>query len=262
MRSATVLALVLVGLTPWRTQAFFTPAAAPSASQLCHCSCHDSRTLVSAKRRPRSPAALVLAATPATGAWNGDVVPDGDGRIRGCAITQLASAPTEWSIAIDGVEADLGRFSEAIYQKFVRDAKQQRFQGFRPGTIPPQLEPTYRTYAMDECARETVLEAMKQNNIRPFENCRLEMFIYDLCIPPAPASKKTKSKKRKPATTDEDVEREEPAAAWRTFETMKGAIDAGWRPGQSFSFRARDIKGQKVKQESESAGATSLGVDF
>ena len=44
-------------------------------------------------------------------------------------------------------------------------AKSQRFQGFRPGTIPPHLLPTYYMFSMDECARETTLEAMEQNNM-------------------------------------------------------------------------------------------------
>jgi hypothetical protein len=57
-------------------------------------------------------------------------------------------------ISKNRVQADLGKFSEAIYKKITSDAKQQQFQGFRPGTIPPHLQPTYRTFAMDECARE------------------------------------------------------------------------------------------------------------
>ena len=95
------------------------------------------------------------------------------GSIRGCQITQVSD--TVWEMSIDGDEADLGRFSQALYQKITRDAKQQRFQGFRPGTIPPHLEPTYKAFCMDECARETVLEAMQQNSIRPFTNCREDM---------------------------------------------------------------------------------------
>ena len=187
--------------------------------------------------------------------WQGDVV-SGDGIIRGCTVTPVEGSLTEWTMAIDGVEADLGRFSDAIYKKFVLDAKQQRFQGFRPGTIPPHLEPTYRAYAMDECARETILEAMQQNSIRPFENCRGEMHLYNFCIPPPPVKTKAKTKKR--AILVENSEEKDSVAAWKSFATMKEAIDAGWRPGQSFSFLADGIKGQKVKIAEP--GATSFGL--
>jgi hypothetical protein len=192
--------------------------------------------------------------------WKGEVVQGGDGKIRGCTLQQLEGSLTEWTITIDGVEADLGRFSEVVYKKLLQDAKQQRFQGFRPGTIPPHLEPTYRAFAMDG---ETVLEAMQQNSIRPFENCRSEMYLYDFCIPPALTKKKKSSKKRKTNADPIVVEAmEDEPASWRTFETMKEAIDAGWKPGQSFSFLAKDVKGQKVKNETKTAGATPLGVNF
>jgi hypothetical protein len=119
------------------------------------------------------------------------------------------------------------------------DAKQQRFQGFRPGTIPPHIEPTYRAFAMDECARETVLEAMEQNNIRPFTDARTDMIIENVSIPPAARGKGKKKKKggrkaraaaeaAEAATSAEPVVEEE-APAWRVFDNMKDAIDAGWR---------------------------------
>ena len=70
--------------------------------------------------------------------WNGEVVSNQGGVIRGCSIEPVGTSEPvlEWEIKIDGVEADIGRFSEAIYKKIISDAKQQRFQGFRPGTIP------------------------------------------------------------------------------------------------------------------------------
>lgn len=194
--------------------------------------------------------------------WQGDVVKGG--KILGCSLQQVAGSMTEWTITIDGVEADLGRFSGVVYKKLLMNAKEQRFQGFRPGTLPPHLEPTYRTFAMDECARETVLEALQQNNIRPFENARSEIHLYRFSIPPSASKKKKSSKKRKTkdaeATLQEAVEEEPPA--WRTFETMKEAIDAGWKPGQSFSFLARDIKGQQLKDEKETAGSSPIGLNF
>jgi Bacterial trigger factor protein (TF) len=128
------------------------------------------------------------------------------------------------------VEADLGRFSEAIYKKVTSDAKRERFQGFRPGTIPPHLLPTYTAFSMDECARETVLEAMQQNNIRPFDNARSEFVLENFVILPPAAKKNKENKKTKKVPTEEPepVEVvEEPQ--WRTFPDMKGAIDAGWR---------------------------------
>jgi hypothetical protein len=131
-------------------------------------------------------------------------------------------------------EADLGRFSEGIYKKLIMDAK-QRFQGFRPGTIPPHLEPTYRAFAMDECARETVLEGMQQNNIRPFTNTRTDLLVENVTIPPPPKKGKNKKKggRKKKSTEPEEssvvVEVVEEAPTWLMFETMKEAIDAGWK---------------------------------
>ena len=197
--------------------------------------------------------------------WKGDVVSSSGGKIQGCSLQQVEGSTTEFIIHIDGVEADLGRFSEAIYKKLIADAKQQRFQGFRPGTIPPHLEPTYRAFAMDECARETVLEAMQQNNIRPFTSARTDMTFDTFCIPPPvkkAGSKKKKSGRKAKETAEEPqgntVRNEEPT--WLTFETMKEALDAGWRPGQSFSFVARSVKGQKVKEVEK--GATPLGQNY
>lgn len=144
------------------------------------------------------------------------------------------------------IQADLGRFSAAIYKKIISDAKQQRFQGFRPGTIPPHLEPTYRAFTMDECARETILEAMEQNNIRPFSTARADFVIGKVSIPPPSSTKKSKkpksakSKKNKGVNeeSNEVLEQNEPGTEddsgstesnWLTFEDMKGAIDAGWK---------------------------------
>jgi len=204
------------------------------------------------------------------GEWLGEVVAGGS--IRGCKITPIGEDPvTEWELTIDGVEADLGRFSEAIYKKITADAKQQRFQGFRPGTIPPHLQPTYRAFTMDECARETVLEAMEQNNIRPFSTAREDITIEQVSIPPPPPKKSKKKKKggkkKKKGSSEadspemNDVPEEEPPAEpqWRSFEDMKGAIDAGWKPGQSFSFVAKNVKGQKVLSSQDTAGAKPIG---
>lgn len=131
------------------------------------------------------------------------------------------------------IEADLGRFSDVIYKKITSDAKQQRFQGFRPGTIPPHLVPTYVTYTMDECARETVLEAMQQNNIRPFTDVRNEFLIENISIPPPvkKGKKKKSNKRRKGAVQEEEqtVELEPEEPKWTTYETMKEAINAGWK---------------------------------
>ena len=207
---------------------------------------------------------IAIAAT-SSNDWDGQVVSNAvDGKIGGCSVQPVDGSEVEWILTIDGVQADLGRFSEAIFKKIVADAKQQRFQGFKPGTIPPHLEPTYRTFAMDECARETVLEAMQQNNIRPFESCRQDMILESFSIPKAAAKsakKKSSKKKRQSSAADDDSPMVEPvikpADEWRVFATMKEAIDAGWRPGQSFSFVARGIKGQVVKDD---ASAIPLGI--
>lgn len=162
-------------------------------------------------------------------AWNGEVVSNtNDGRIRGCSITPVEGSMSEYVLEIDGEQADLGKFSDAIYRKITSDAKQQRFQGFRPGTIPPHLLPTYAGFAMDECAREATLEALQQNNIRPFDDARMEFEFDSISIlPPKKKGKKKGKKKKKGAVVEEKVEVEEPN--WLVFETMKEAIDAGWK---------------------------------
>lgn len=198
-------------------------------------------------------------------AWNGEVASNTEnGEIRGCTITQVEGSMTEWVIGIDGVEADLGKFSEAIYRKITSDAKQQRFQGFRPGTIPPHLQSTYIGFAMDECAREATLEAMSQNNIKPFDEARNEFEFDSISILPPKKGKKKKSKKRKKQTNAEDAAptpvAEEPK--WVSFETMKEAISAGWKPGQSFSFMARKVKGQKLNDQTVNSvtGTEAIGA--
>jgi len=174
--------------------------------------------------------------------WNGEVVNNKDGRIRGCTITPVSE--TEFTIQIDGNEADLGNFGVAVYKKITSDAKRQNFQGFRPGTIPPHLIPTYRGFAMDEVAREATLEAMQQNNIRPFESARSDFVFEQVSIPSNKSQKKKKGKKKSKA---EVVEEEQEEPAWQTFENMKDALKNGWEPGQSFSFVATKCKGQKLK---------------
>lgn len=206
--------------------------------------------------------ARCLSSSTSDSAWGGQVVSNtSDGRIRGCKIQPAKEdSLTEWEITIDGVEADLGRFSEAIYRKVMQDAKQQRFQGFRPGTIPPHLEPTYRAFAMDECARETVLEAMQQNHIRPFEVTRTDMLLKDFQLPPV-KQKKSKKKKKKGAVDSEAVEEEPDEPAWRNYESMKEAVKY-WKPGQSFSFVAVKVKGQKVKSDKDVEGSRPLGLTY
>ena len=203
--------------------------------------------------------------------WKGAVVPGG--AIRGCSVTQAGDSITEWVIQIDGVDADLGRFSDAIYKQITKDAKQQQFQGFRPGTIPPHLLKTYRAFAMDECARETVLEAMQQNNVRPFTTCREEIRIGQVSIPPAKQKKKKKIKKNtkkkkkgfggaedEPAdvVVEAELVSEPPEPQWQSFESMDKAINAGWAPGESFSFVATNVKGQKVLGEDQTRDALTV----
>lgn len=195
----------------------------------------------------------------AEGGWNGEVVANtDDGRIRGCTITKVEGSLSEWEVSIDGVEADLGKFSDAIYRKITSDAKQQQFQGFRPGTLPPHLLPTYIGFAMDECAREATLEALQQNNIRPFDDNRMEMSFDTISIlPPKKKGKKKKKGKRKKKTpTENEVVAVEEEPKWVAYESMKEAISAGWKPGQSFSFVATNVKGQELNDNTESAVKT------
>jgi len=187
-------------------------------------------------------------------AWSGEVASNNDGQIMGCLITQDDDSLTDWTIEIDGVEADLAKFSEGIYKKLMNDASKEDFKGFRQGVVPPHLLGTYRAFTMDECCRETVLEAMLQNRIKPFDDAREEMEFSKFSIPPAAPKKKKKKKKRKKNNTDEQATTPEvvEAPSWRNFETMKEALDAGWKPGQSFSFVAKCAKGQKIPDENES----------
>lgn len=196
--------------------------------------------------------------------WSGEVVTNQGGRIKGCTLTKIEGKISEYQIQIDGVEADLGKFSDAIYKKISADAKQQRFQGFRPGTIPPHIVPTYIAFAMDECAREATLEAMQQNNVRPFEDARTELEFTNISIPPQKKRKKKKKggrkKKSQDATASSTAEgEEEEEETWLTFDNMKDAISAGWKPGQSFSFIANNAKGQQLKDQNL-AGAKAIGA--
>ena len=236
---------------------------------------HVSSWTVASRRDGHQPLplapALAASSDSSDGAWNGDVASnDPKGRIQGCQLTRVGESPTDWEVAIDGEEADLGKFSEAVYKKITSDARQQRFQGFRPGTIPPHLTPTYIAFSMDEVAREATLEALEQNGVRPFENARSDFTFDTISIPP-PQKKKKKGKKKKKskkktdaastAAASDDAESpqvEEETPAWLTFDSMKAAIDAGWRPGQSFSFVARQVKGQQLKDQGDVSRATPV----
>lgn len=90
---------------------------------------------------------------------------------------------------------------------------------------------------MDECAREATLEAMQQNNIRPFDDARSMINITNVSIPPPPKKKKKKRSRKQQkaaaeAAPEAEVVPEEPA--WLTFDDMKDAIDAGWKVWNSF----------------------------
>ena len=165
--------------------------------------------------------------------WSGEVVTDEDGKIKGCTIT--SESETLFTIQIDGEAADLGNFGSVVYRKITNDAKRQSFVGFRPGTLPPHLLPTYKAFAMNEVAIEATLEAMQQNDIRPFESAREEIVFEQISIPPRKQKnkKKKKSRKKKEANTNEAVvqvedEDEKQPPAWETFDTMQEALKAGW----------------------------------
>jgi hypothetical protein len=85
-------------------------------------------------KRPRGHSRIFSLSTtrdeiPASAEWKGEVVSNTpDGVIQGCVIEPKEGSLTEWTITIDGIEADLGRFSEAVYKKVVSDAKRERFR--------------------------------------------------------------------------------------------------------------------------------------
>jgi hypothetical protein len=138
-----------------------------------------------------------------------------------------------------------------VYKKVTSDVKKQRFQGFRPGTIPPHLIVTYKAFTMDEVCRETTLEAMEQNNIRPFDGCREGLTFESFSIPPVKPKRQNQStgkKNRKQVINESETSGSDvtPDINWKSFDTMKEAIEAGWQPGQSFSFLAKNVRGQKV----------------
>jgi len=192
LRLSALGALAVVGLN--FTEAFHTssnrgymakPLLVGSSPKLCHFGLETSSQKFISK---------LFSSESSSENWNGGVVSNNEsGDIMGCSILKVDGSQTEYEVTIDGVEADLGKFSDAIYKKITKDAKQQQFQGFRPGTIPPHLVPTYAAFAMDECAREAALEALAQNDIRPFESTRMDMTIENVSIPPV--TKKNKKKK-------------------------------------------------------------------
>mmetsp|Transcript_57470 Transcript_57470/g.140261 ORF Transcript_57470/g.140261 Transcript_57470/m.140261 type:complete len:282 (-) Transcript_57470:945-1790(-) len=201
---------------------------------------------------------------------------------------------TEWVVQVDGHRADLGAFSKTIFGQIIADAKKQRFQGYRPGTIPPHLQRTYTAFAMNEVAREVVMEAMDQSKIRPFTDARESIKIEDVSfIKPLPSKKSSKKKKggrkgksskkirnkqdasgevneQTSSTSEEssDADKMENAEdsktttdepEWIRCDNLDEAITAGWKPGQPFNFVAKNVRGQKVLSSSDTAGARPLG---
>jgi len=203
--------------------------------------------------------------------WSGDVTNSENGKILGCTITNIGDSLTDWEVKIDGEEADLAKFSSVIYQKLLSDGKQQNYRGFRPGTIPPMILPTYVAYAMDECAKEATLEALAQNEIRPFQDARDNIEINSISIAPPKEKKKKKKKKKKGNETANDdvsssqtetIDEDSKKQNWSKFDTMQEAIDeGGWKPGQSFSFIATAVKGQKLENQ-DVEGAKPIGEGF
>ena len=173
---------------------------------------------------------------------------------KGSQIEAVQGSDNTFVIRIDGEEAELGGVSADIYKKITESAKKEQFQGFRPGTIPPHLEPTYRAFSMDACAREATLVAMEQANISPLENAR-DDFRFDQISIKAPEKKPKKKKGGKKSRKDEPTPSEDLSAqapTWLTFESMESAIKAGWKPGQDFSFVAKNARGQPSKSDSAS----------
>ena len=87
--------------------------------------------------------------------------------------------------------------------------------------------------------------------------------------PPKPKKRKKKKKKKGSSTSDDkatDVPDQSDEAAmesaepqWQVFESMDKAINAGWAPGQSFSFIATNVKGQKILNDEQTRGSLPLG---
>ena len=75
-------------------------------------------------------------------------------------------------------------------------------------------------------AREATLEAMQQNNIRPFDSARQQLLIEQASIPVR--EKKVKKKDKKKNADGDSQEEDETPAVWETFGTMKEARKAGW----------------------------------
>lgn len=105
---------------------------------------------------------------------------------------------------------------------------------------------TNKDLLTNDALPETVLEALQQNNVRPFSSAREDIQITQVSIPPKPGKKKKKGGKKK--GQDKSLEETKPVATWETYPTLNEALKAGWEPGQSFSFVASNVKGQKVEQ--------------
>lgn len=169
------------------------------------------RTLTNMNRKPDSTSSLFLSID------QGQETLAASGSLQGCFLTPLGDdeLPTEWKVRVEE-EADLGRFSASIYKTIIEDAKRQRFQGFRPGTIPPHIEPTYRALCMDEVAREVVLEALQQHQVTPFSGAREAMKIEEVRFLP-PEKRRKKSNKKRNNTKKGKKPRVSTRLQWRTY---------------------------------------------
>merc|ERR1740124_1724653 len=80
-------------------------------------------------------------------------------------------------------------------------------------------------------------------------------------------SKKKGKRKQSPKSVEADaVVVAEEESKWVTVDTLKEAINAGWKPGQIFSFIATNVKGQKLLDQSvvgaKAIGAGGSGLDL
>lgn len=86
------------------------------------------------------------------------------------------------------------------------------------------------------------MEALSQNNVKPFEKSREEATFATVSFMPPKKKKKKGNKKKKSGAVESPPEVVEPTS-FNGEDPMMEAVKNGWAPGIPFSFEAK-IKGQ------------------
>lgn len=189
----------------------------------------------------------------------------GSSSIEGCFI-KPSSDPSRYDINIDGKQADIGKFSRAIYKNIAKQAREsnQQIKGFRPGTIPPHLISRYRSYCMEQTARETIREGFDQRGYEVVDLAEGEEDFRWAGVSFVLAEKKKKSKKRKKnnAADGSDTSSDEsnappPPPPPIECADFDDAVSRGWEPGLDYSFSAEFVKVQRKEGQPDGLSSTA-----